>query len=188
MSEHSYGGRVLAVIALITILLVAGLSYQYMMGTSEDQRNIVGVIIMDQAIISSDTASVATYAINQAITNDSIKAVVLQINSPGGSAHLIEQIYLDILELKQSKPVVVSVAMALSGGYYIAVAADYIFAHPSSMIGNVGVIGTGPPTVIPSESALETGPYKITGFSNLLFPFNLSHVLDSFTSAAEGAA
>jgi hypothetical protein len=56
MSEHSYGGRVLAVVALITILLVAGLSYQYMMGTSEDQRNIVGVIIMDQTIISSDTA------------------------------------------------------------------------------------------------------------------------------------
>jgi hypothetical protein len=75
--------------------------------------------------------------------------------------------------------------MALSGGYYIAVAADYIFAYPSSMIGNVGVIGTGPPTVIPSESALETGPYKITGFSNLLFPFNLSHVLDSFTSAVK---
>lgn len=185
MSQHIYGGRVLAVVTLITILLVAGLSYQYWTGTSEDQRNIVGVIIMDQAIISSDTASVATYAINQAITNDTIKAVVLQINSPGGSANLVEQIYLDILELKQRKPVVVSVAMALSGGYYIAVAADYIFAHPSSMVGNIGVIGTGPPTVIPSESTLETGPYKITGFSNLLFPFNLSHVLDSFTKAVE---
>jgi len=117
--------------------------------------------------------------------NDSVKAVVLRIDSPGGYSYLIEQIYLDLLELKKEKPIVSSVAGALSGGYYIAVAADYIFAHPTSMVGSVGVIGVGPSTLIPSESAMETGPYKATGFSKLRFPFNLSHALDSFVSAVE---
>lgn len=52
--------------------------------------------------------------------NDSIKAVVLQINSPGGAAALIEQIYLDVLRLRQQKPVVASIgARGASGGYYI---------------------------------------------------------------------
>jgi len=185
MTQNNYGVRILAVVALITFLLVAGLSYQYLTGTGRGRRNLVGVISLDQPIISSDTASVVSYALDRAITNDSIKAVVLRIDSPGGYSHLIEQIYLDILELKQRKPVVASVVTALSGGYYIAVAADYIYTHPTSMVGNVGVIGIGPPTVIPSETTLESGPYKITGFSKLLFPFNLSHALDSFVSAVE---
>jgi hypothetical protein len=50
------------------------------------------------------------------------------------------------------------------------------------MVGNVGVIGIAPPSLIPSEKALETGAYKVTGFSKLLFPYNLSQALDNFVS------
>ncbi|MBS7613674.1 hypothetical protein KEJ48_05470, partial [Candidatus Bathyarchaeota archaeon] len=60
-----------------------------------------------------------------------------------------------------------------------------IYAAPTSFVGNVGVIGVMPPTLIPSEIVIETGVYKATGFSKLLFPFNLSHALDSFASAVE---
>ncbi|MGD2142497.1 MAG: S49 family peptidase, partial [Candidatus Bathyarchaeota archaeon] len=94
-------------------------------------------------------------------------------------------IYLDILELKRDKPVVASVVTALSGGYYIAVGADYIYTSPSSMVGNVGVIGIAPESHTPSESNLETGPHKVPGFSKLLFPFNISSVLESFAGAVE---
>jgi len=180
-----FGKKLVVALALACVLLVSGLGYMYLAGTGRAERNLVGVISVEGAIISSRAAGEVAAAINQAMFNASVKAVVIRIDSPGGYAHLVEQIYLDVLELKKHKPVVASVATALSGGYYIAVAADRIYAHPTSMVGNVGVIGTGPPTLIPSERVLETGPYKATGFSRLLFPFNLSHALDSFASAVE---
>jgi len=185
MSGFDSGKRIVVALALASILLVSGLGYIYFTGARRFERNLVGVISVDGSILSSSSASRVTAAINRAMSNHSVKAVVLRIDSPGGSAHLVEQIYLDVLELKRSKPVVSSVVTALSGGYYIAVAADYVFTHPTSMVGNVGVVGVGPGTLIPSESVLETGPYKATGFSTLLFPFNLSHALDSFASAVE---
>jgi len=107
------------------------------------------------------------------------------VDSGGGYADYCEEIYLDLLELKAKKPLEASIITALSGGYYIAVAADHIYALPTSFVGSIGVIGTGPPILIPSESVLETGAYKVTGFSTLLFPFNMSHALDNFVSAVE---
>jgi protease-4 len=184
-NPSSFGRRLALVVVLASILLFSGLGYLYYSGRGVAAGNLVGVIHVDGDVTSSETASIVTAAINDAISNMSIKAVVVRIDSPGGFAHLIEQIYLDLLELKQRKPVVASAVTALSGGYYIAVAADYIYAHPSSMIGNVGVIGVGPENLLPSEVALETGPYKATGFSKLLFPFNLTHALDSFAGAVE---
>lgn len=184
-SPSSFGRRLALVVVLACILLFSGLGYLYFRGRGAAAGNLVGVIHVDGDVTSSETAGFVTAAINDAISNMSIKAVVVRIDSPGGFAHLIEQIYLDLLELKQRKPVVASAVTALSGGYYIAVAADYIYAHPSSMIGNVGVIGVGPENLLPSEVALETGPYKATGFSKLLFPFNLTHALDSFAGAVE---
>jgi len=71
----------------------------------------------------------------------------------------------------------------LSGGYYIAVAGDYIYVDSSSYIGNVGAIGVMPSTYIPSETVIETGAYKTTGFSKLRFPYTLTHVLENFVSA-----
>jgi len=84
--------------------------------------------------------------------------------------------------LGEKKPLVASITSALSGGYYIAVAADYIYALPTSLVGNVGVIGVGPPVLIPSERVLESGAYKVTGFSRLQFPFNLTESLENFIS------
>jgi hypothetical protein len=126
-----------------------------------------------------------TGMINQAMHNESVKAVVIGIDSPGGSANQIEKIYLDLLMLKEKKPMVAFTTTALSGGYYISVASDYILTNPTSMIGSIGVIGTGPSTLIPSDQVLESGPYKATGYSKLLFPFNLSHALDKFVLAVE---
>ncbi|MCD8261323.1 MAG: signal peptide peptidase SppA [Bacteroides sp.] len=74
-----------------------------------------------------------------------IKAVVLRINSLGGSAFGSEQIWKAVEELKKSKPVVVSMGdYAASGGYYIACNADYIVAQPTTLTGSIGIYGLFP--------------------------------------------
>lgn len=77
--------------------------------------------------------------------DEQIKAVVLRVNSPGGSAFISEQIWYEIEELKKEKPVVVSMgSLAASGGYYISCAADKIIAESNTLTGSIGVFGTFP--------------------------------------------
>ncbi|HZJ79123.1 MAG TPA: signal peptide peptidase SppA, partial [Dysgonamonadaceae bacterium] len=77
--------------------------------------------------------------------NKDIKAVVLRVNSPGGSAYASEQIWKAIADLKEEKPVVVSMGdVAASGGYYIACNADKIVAQPTTITGSIGIFGMFP--------------------------------------------
>lgn len=74
--------------------------------------------------------------------NDKIKAVVLRVNSPGGSAYGSEQIWRFMGKLKEEKPVVVSMGdYAASGGYYIACNADTIIADKNTLTGSIGIFG-----------------------------------------------
>jgi protease-4 len=175
--------------ATIIVIMIAGFIGIYLWEPEEPikftKSGIIGIIEIFGVIDDNDYAYVLSQAVQEALIDDKIKAVVIEIDSPGGSAYLIEQIYLDLLELKSEKPIVSSISTALSGGYYIAVSADHIFALPSAMVGNVGVIGTGPSWIIPSETTIETGPHKITGFSPEQFPFNITTVLRSFNQAVE---
>ncbi len=80
----------------------------------------------------------------------SVRAVVLRINSGGGSAYASEQIWHEVKLLTEAKPVVVSMGgMAASGGYYIACAAHYIIAEPTTLTGSIGIFG-----LIPDASRL----------------------------------
>lgn len=77
--------------------------------------------------------------------DDDVKAVVLRINSPGGSAYASEQIWHAVEMLKAKKPVVVSMSgAAASGGYYISSGASYIFADPMTITGSIGIFGLLP--------------------------------------------
>jgi protease-4 len=78
--------------------------------------------------------------------DDDIKALVLRVNSPGGSADASEQIWRAVQNIKaDSIPVVVSMGdYAASGGYYISCGADYIFAEPTTITGSIGIFGTVP--------------------------------------------
>jgi len=78
--------------------------------------------------------------------DDDIKALVLRVNSPGGSADASEQIWHAIQKIKaDSIPVVVSMGdYAASGGYYISCGADYIYAEPTTLTGSIGIFGTIP--------------------------------------------
>ena len=78
--------------------------------------------------------------------DDDVKALVLRVNSPGGSADASEQIWRAIQKIREdSIPVVVSMGdLAASGGYYISCGADYIFAEPTTITGSIGIFGTVP--------------------------------------------
>ncbi len=73
--------------------------------------------------------------------DDSIKAVVIKVDSPGGAVGASQEIYRAIEKLRESKPVVVSMGnVAASGGYYISVPANVIYANPGTITGSIGVI------------------------------------------------
>ena len=91
--------------------------------------------------------------------DDSVQALVLRIDSPGGSAYAAEQIRQELALLREAgKPVVVSMSgLAASGGYWIALAADQILASPATLTGSIGVFG-----VIPTlqQTLAEVGIYS----------------------------
>ncbi len=112
----------------------------------------VGVIVAQGVIldgehppgsIGSDTVS---RLIREAGKDDSIKAVVLRVDSPGGSAFGSEVIRRELMALREAgKPVVVSMGnLAASGGYWIAMGADEVWAHPSTITGSIGIFGMIP--------------------------------------------
>src|SRR5680860_46119 len=88
---------------------------------------------------------IITEALRDARDDEKVKAIVLRVNSPGGSALTSDIIWREIELAKEKKPVVVSMGnVAASGGYYIAVGADKIFAEPTTITGSIGVFGTVP--------------------------------------------
>lgn len=77
--------------------------------------------------------------------DESVKAVVFRVNSGGGSAYASEQIWREVVRLKEKKPVIVSMGdLAASGGYYISCAADTIVAQPNTLTGSIGIFGMFP--------------------------------------------
>ncbi|MEL6796910.1 MAG: signal peptide peptidase SppA [Planctomycetota bacterium] len=114
----------------------------------------IAVVHIDGAIVDGDSvegglfgsSSVGSRTIRRICKtlkdDDDIKGVVVRIDSPGGSATASEVIWQALTELREEKPVYISVgSMAASGGYYIAVAGDEIFVNPSSIVGSIGVVG-----------------------------------------------
>ncbi|MBL7717491.1 MAG: signal peptide peptidase SppA [Flavipsychrobacter sp.] len=92
----------------------------------------------DYSIASQDMIE----TIRKVADNDKVKAVVLRVNSPGGSALASEVILRELNELKKKKPLIVSMGdLAASGGYYISSNADSIFALPNTITGSIGVFG-----------------------------------------------
>lgn len=95
-----------------------------------------------EVIIGSERIS---EALRKARVDSTVKAVVLRVNSPGGSALASEVILREVILIKKVKPIVVSMGdVAASGGYYIACAANRIFAHPNTITGSIGVFGMMP--------------------------------------------
>ncbi|MDE6105716.1 MAG: signal peptide peptidase SppA [Bacteroidales bacterium] len=84
-------------------------------------------------------------ALKEAADDEKVKAIVLRVNSPGGSVLTSDIIYHEVLNAKAKKPLIASFgSYAASGGYYISCAADHIFAQPTTLTGSIGVFGMIP--------------------------------------------
>ncbi|MBD1366322.1 signal peptide peptidase SppA [Mucilaginibacter sp. ZT4R22] len=84
-------------------------------------------------------------AIRKARTDDKVKAIVLRVNSPGGSSLASDVIWREVMLTKKVKPIIVSMGdVAASGGYYIACAADSIYAEPNTITGSIGIFAVLP--------------------------------------------
>lgn len=121
---------------------------QYVKKTGKEKIAIIyaqGQIMYTEGNIHTIGQISINKALKEARENDNVKAIVLRVNSPGGSALASELIWREIERTKQVKPVIVSMGdLAASGGYYIACNADKIFAEPNTITGSIGVFGTVP--------------------------------------------
>ncbi len=144
----------------------------------------VGIITLDTAFMTENTKNDIVDMLRYAADDRSIKAVVINMDSPGGEVSKIEEIYLEVLKLKAKKPVVISVdSSALSGGYYVASAANFIYVKPSSEIGNIGVISTLPEPWRPESEQITTGPFKVSGKSRKNYAAQVEAVKQAFLMA-----
>ena len=117
--------------------------------TSENQIALIyanGPILPSVESLFASTSVITPNALKTAFekarTDDSVQAVVLRVDSPGGSALASDLIWREVMLTQREKPVVVSMGdVAASGGYYIAMAAGTIVAHPSTLTGSIGVFG-----------------------------------------------
>lgn len=155
--------RVLLTIAGLLLLLAIGcLIAWYVFPTPQ-----IAVIRVEGDIWGWYTAQVRQ-AMDEAANDPAVRAVVLEISSPGGEVTASEDLYFEVLRLRETKPVIAAVnEMAASGAYYMASAADQIYAKPGSMVGNIGVISILPEPDFVDEMLFTTGPFKLSGGSQV---------------------
>lgn len=144
----------------------------------------IGIITLSGPILDQNYTDDILDRLRTAREDPSIRAVVLRIDSPGGGASATEQIYLDVLRLRQQKPVVVSIGtIAASGGYYVAVASNFIYAEPTSQLGSIGVWSSLPQPEELEEDLITSGPFKATGRSWRKAVEHLEMVRQEFVAA-----
>lgn len=129
--------------------------------------DVVGVLFVEGIINSSIWT---TEALTQFRENQNIKAVVIRVDSPGGSVGPCQEIYHEVVKLAKSKPVIISMgSMAASGGLYVAAAGNHVMANQGTVTGSIGVIMQslnfmGTLDKIGAESiVIKSGPYKDIG-------------------------
>jgi protease IV len=116
-----------------------GIGLIYAEGVIVDGSSDGGFLNSTSGNIGSDTMR---QALRDADKDSKIKAVVIRIDSPGGSALASEAMWQAARRVAKDKPVIISVgSMAASGGYYLASSGDYIFADPTAIVGSIGVVG-----------------------------------------------
>lgn len=176
MTKRRWGLLVIVLAAIITVAAVgyglyAGVANQ---GSLLSGGNAVALIRFDGTITDETVAPTRGGQTNiktllsRAEHDSSVKAVVLRINSPGGSAAAAQELYDQIQHMQQNgKPVVAYLTdVAASGGYYVAAAADRIVSQPATITGSIGVIITSLDTqglqdkIGVRERVIKSGPYK----------------------------
>lgn len=168
------------VLVFVILPLVLGLWF-----ARQIKQPVVGVIKLDAAIEAYSASDMLTQ-ITYAREHNEIRAVVLVLDSPGGTVADTEAVYLELLRLRAQKPVVTVInTMSASGAYYLSVGTDYIFAKPTSEVGNIGVIGSMPSTPSIDETTISTGPYKLWGSPRDSYARSIEMVKQGFFQAVK---
>lgn len=163
-------------------VLVLALGLGLVVGQQAAPVPAIGIVRFDAAI-DFGTAAALIDLLEDARQDDSIAAVVIELSSPGGYATSSESIFYSLLQLRAVKPVVVVVdGLAASGGYYMAAAANRIYAPASSQIGNIGTRGPRPIDPYLSPEELSSGPYKLSGGSRFDQIYQLDLIKDAFVT------
>jgi len=176
---------------------------------NSDSKNRIAVIYANGDITGGEGTdeSIGSERISRAIRkarmDDKVKAIVLRVNSGGGSALASDVIWREIVLSRKVKPVIASFGdVAASGGYYIGCAADSIFVQPNTITGSIGVFGIIPnfQNLMTNKLGLtfdgvKTGQYAdimsvnrpLTAGERLIIQTDVNHVYDSFiTRVADG--
>ncbi len=165
-------------LVMLSGILIGYLFFYYSLGIPK-----VGVIKFE-GILDSEAADKINEMLRYAEESRDIKAVVLEVNSPGGGAVSSEDVYLNVLRVRGKKPIVTSINdIGASGAYFIASASDYIFSKPTSNVGSVGVRAAFPTGGLPDEDILTTGPLKRTGAARDDFIRDLEIAKQSFLTS-----
>jgi protease-4 len=148
----------------------------------------VGVVVIDGDIVDGDNVDIpllelhmsggrtVTRAIDRLAADPTVAAIVLRVDSPGGSALASDQIWRAVVRARRRKPVIASMgALAASGGYYVACAAEEIWADPSTLTGSIGIF-FGKADVSPLAARIgvsieEYGRGRHAGLESIYRPF-----------------
>lgn len=145
---------VVVVAAVLISAVLAPVAYDATGGP----EGTVAVVTVD-GFISSESVDAVAQDLREVRQNDSVDAVVLRVNSPGGSAAASERLYLAVKRTAAEMPVVASVgATGASGAYYAMLPAENIYVTPASIVGSVGVRGSEPGPV--PNGQIRSGPDK----------------------------
>lgn len=180
-----------------------------LVSTASSSSNRISVIFADGNIVTGEGSETSIGSdkfakeIKKARMDDKVKAIVLRINSPGGSALASDVIWREVKLAQREKPVIASMSdVAASGGYYIAMACDTIVALPTTITGSIGVFGMLP-NIGPfledklgvTTDVVNTGKHSdmytitrpLTGFEKQVFQESVEDIYETFTKkAAEG--
>ncbi|MCB0072147.1 MAG: S49 family peptidase [Caldilineaceae bacterium] len=157
MFDSRWGYLVAAIFLVICLVLGIGLAAWYA------PQPVIGVVRFED-VIDFNTATELINLLEAARDDGRVAGVAMEILSPGGLATSSESAFYTMLKLREEKPLVVAIdGLAVSGGYYMAVAGNRIYAPSSSYVGNVGTRGPRPsdPAISPDE--LSSGPFKLSG-------------------------
>lgn len=162
-------------------LPILGLAIGYGLFVAFFDRPQVAIINVAYVELDGFTAAEIDRTLRFVRDDDSVRAVVIRLNSPGGTVSASADVFMNTVKVRERKPVVVLVGdMAASGGYMWLLGANYVFANTASFVGNVGAIMFLPGDFPPFEQIIPTGPFKLTGGSYRSYVGLLEQVKDIF--------
>ncbi|MBN1540919.1 signal peptide peptidase SppA [candidate division KSB1 bacterium] len=156
-----------------------------MKGETVNRDHEIALVIGSGTIISGDSGDLEPFStgmlssgslirsLRQARDNDRVSAIILRIDSPGGSVLASDEIWQELVEIRKDKPIFASMSdLAASGGYYIALACDTLIAHPATLTGSIGVISVIPNfSKLISKMGISADTIKTSPSSDFLDPF-----------------